>query len=138
MTQSSSQNRLAEQRSADASRPSSLSSRPFDSKQTCDRERDPVSEALIERHEEAAEAALAVTLAAGLVAAAALLSVRMRHERALRTLFAVALLSSAVSTGLMARVANLGGQIRHDEIRAVAASANVTGAGGTRSAEDDD
>jgi hypothetical protein len=62
----------------------------------------------------------------------------MRHERALRTLFAVALLSSAVSTGLMARVANLGGQIRHDEIRTVAASADAGGAGGARSAEDDD
>lgn len=97
-----------------------------------------VSEALIERHEEAAQAALAVTLAAGIVAAAALFSARMRHERALRTLFAVALLSSAVSTGLMARVANLGGQIRHDEIRTVAASADAGGAGGARSAEDDD
>lgn len=76
-----------------------------------------VSESLIERHEEAAARALAVTLAAGAVAATALLSIRLRRERAVRALFAMALLSALASTGLMARAANLGGQIRHDEIR---------------------
>ena len=76
-----------------------------------------ISEALIEHHEDAAAQALAAALAAGLVAAATLLCVRLRQERAVRILFAVALLSSLASTGLMGRVANLGGQIHHDEIR---------------------
>lgn len=81
-----------------------------------------VSERLIERHEEAAARALLVTLVAGAVAAAALFSIRLRQERAVRTLFAVALLSSLAATGLMGQVANLGGQIRHDEIRSGTAS----------------
>ena len=76
-----------------------------------------VSDTLIEHHEEAAARALAVTLGAGIIAAAALMAVRSRRERALRILFALALLSSLASTGLMGRVAHLGGQIRHDEIR---------------------
>jgi hypothetical protein len=80
-----------------------------------------VSEGLIEHHEDAAAQALAATLAAGVVAAAALLAVRLRHERAVRTLFVIALFSSLASTGLMGRVANLGGQIRHDEIRSASA-----------------
>ncbi len=81
-----------------------------------------VSEALIERHEEAADRALAVTLAAGLLAAAALLAVRLRRDRAIRMLSAIALLSSLASTGLMGQTAHLGGQIRHDEIRSQVAS----------------
>jgi hypothetical protein len=76
-----------------------------------------VSDARIERHEEAAEQALAVTLAAGAIAAAAFLAAHLRYERTLRALFAAALLGSVVSSGLMARAAHLGGQIRHDEIR---------------------
>jgi len=81
-----------------------------------------VTEALIERHEEAAGRALAVTIAAGLLAAAALVAVRLQREQAIRTLFAAALVSSLASTGLMGQVAHLGGQIRHDEIRSQAAS----------------
>lgn len=81
-----------------------------------------VSEALIERHEEAADRALAVTLATGLVAAAALVAVRLRRAQAARALFAIALLASLASAGLMVQVAHLGGQIRHDEIRSPVAS----------------
>lgn len=81
-----------------------------------------VSEALIKRHEEAADRALAVTVAAGFLAAAALLAVRLRCERAVRILSAVAWLSSLASTGLIGQVAHLGGQIRHDEIRSQIAS----------------
>ena len=76
-----------------------------------------VSEALIERHEEAADRALAVTLTAGLLAAAALLAVRLRRERTVRILSAIALFASLAATGLMGQAAHLGGQIRHDEIR---------------------
>jgi len=87
-----------------------------------------VSGALIERHEEAAARALAVTLGAGIVAATALVAVRLRRERAIRGLFALALLSSLAATGLMGQVAHLGGQIRHDEIRPSGAP-GVSGAG---------
>lgn len=82
-----------------------------------------ISESLIEDHEKAAERALAVTLVAGLVGAAALLAVRLRRQRAAKTLFAAALLSSLATTGLLGQVAHLGGQIRHDEIRAGRGSA---------------
>jgi hypothetical protein len=81
-----------------------------------------VSETLIERHEEAAEQALAVTIAAGILGAAALLAVRTRHDRAVKGLFTAALLLSLASTAMMAQVAHLGGQIRHDEIRPQVAS----------------
>lgn len=100
-----------------------------------------VSEKLIERHEDAAARALAVTLAAGALAAAALLSLRLRQERAVRTLFAAALISSLAATGLMGQVANLGGQIRHDEIR-LGAGSSAHQPSGTREArlrvDDDD
>ena len=76
-----------------------------------------MSGALIERHEEAADRALAMTLTAGLIAVAALAAVRLRRERAARIFSATALLASLVSSGLMGQVAHLGGQIRHDEIR---------------------
>ena len=77
-----------------------------------------VSETLIERHEQAAERTLAVTLAAGLLAATALVAVRLGRERVSRTLIVITMLSAVASTGLMGQVAHLGGQIRHDEIRA--------------------
>jgi hypothetical protein len=76
-----------------------------------------VSEAIIERHEEAAGLALGVTLAASAIAAAALLSVRLGSETAVRALSAAALLAALASTALMGRTAHLGGQIRHDELR---------------------
>jgi hypothetical protein len=76
-----------------------------------------VLETLIERHERAADRALAVTLVGGVIAAGGLLAVRLRRERALRILSAIALLTALTSTALMGQVAHLGGQIRHDEIR---------------------
>lgn len=97
-----------------------------------------VSEKLIEQHEEAALRALAVTLVAGVVAAAALFGVRLRRERVVRPLFAVALLSALTATGLMGQAANLGGQIRHDEIRAQNADASVRGGSREAPMPDDD
>ncbi len=76
-----------------------------------------VSEVLIERHEEAADRALALTFIGGVIAASGLIAVRLRREQALRILSALALLAALTSTGLMGQVAHLGGQIRHDEIR---------------------
>ncbi len=95
-----------------------------------------VSEALIEGHEEAAEQALAIVLIAGFVAAAALLAVRLRRDREARVLLAIALVSSLAATGSMARVAHLGGQIRHDELRPQVASAVPGRIGGGHQAEE--
>lgn len=79
-----------------------------------------VSEALIERHEEAAGAALALTLAAGGIAAAALIAGRLGRERLAAGLFVVALGASVADAATLGWVAHLGGQIRHDEIRLAA------------------
>jgi hypothetical protein len=76
-----------------------------------------VSETLIERHEEAAGRALAVTLTAGACAAIALFAMRMRRERLVSIFFATALVAALASTALMGHAAHLGGQIRHDELR---------------------
>lgn len=87
-----------------------------------------VSEALIETHEDAATRALAATLAAGAIAAAALLALALRRERALQGLSIAALIAALVSTVLIAQTAHLGGQIRHDELRPQgAASASPPG-----------
>lgn len=80
-----------------------------------------VSEARIERHEEAAAAALYVLLAAGGLAAAGLVIGRMRPDARARTVTGLTFLLTLVAAGMMLRVAHLGGQIRHDEIRAAAA-----------------
>jgi hypothetical protein len=76
-----------------------------------------VSEARIETHEEAAESALYVLLAAGGLAAAALAAARFRPAAPVRAVAGLALLTTVAATGMMLQVAHLGGQIRHDEIR---------------------
>lgn len=87
-----------------------------------------VSESLLHAHEEAAE------LANGFVAALAVASLGMafaqrRGQRLLKiSQFAVVALA-VLSTGLLARAANLGGQIRHTEIRDSAVAGMAPGAG---------
>jgi len=76
-----------------------------------------VVESVIERHEEAAESALAVVLAGAVVAAASLLAARLGREPLARALFFLALGLAIADTAALARVAHLGGEIRHDEIR---------------------
>ncbi len=71
-----------------------------------------VSEALIEQHEEAAELALWVMEALGLLSLAALF---LKANNKILTGVAFAL--SLITFGLMARTGYLGGQIRHTEIR---------------------
>ena len=74
-----------------------------------------ISEPAIERHE---DAALAATLALGVFGLAALASlVAFRGRRQPRWLGVTALALSLVPTALMGWTANLGGQIRHSEIR---------------------
>jgi hypothetical protein len=70
----------------------------------------------IEEHEEAAETATALALAAGGAAALGLLASFFREKYA-RALILLALVAGFVATGLLAYAANLGGRIRHTEIR---------------------
>lgn len=82
-----------------------------------------VSEARIERHEEAAESAFGVLLAAGAFAAVVLVARRVRPDSPGRALAGIVLLVTVTATGMMLQVAHLGGQIRHDEIRSASTSA---------------
>ena len=76
-----------------------------------------VSEAIIEEHEEAAESArIAAAAAAGL--ALVVLWLERRSRPAARPLGLVLLLASLLTFAILVRVALLGGQIRHTEIRA--------------------
>ena len=87
-----------------------------------------VSEAVIERHEEAAKLAMISIAAAGVAALAALFSIRW--QIAPRVLKVVVLLLGITSGGLMAQTAHLGGQIRHTEIRSGVAMQDVNANGG--------
>jgi len=78
-----------------------------------------VSEAVIESHEEAAEAAMIAAIGLGLLALAALATpARMVRVRQAATVGS--LVMSLATFGLVARTANLGGAIRHPEIGAPA------------------
>lgn len=74
-----------------------------------------VSEAAIERHEDIAEAAFALVLTVGGIALAALVLFRARAVPQWCTLSLLTL--AVVTSGVLAWTANLGGQIRHSEIR---------------------
>ena len=97
-----------------------------------------VSEALIERHEDAAGVALALTVLGGAIAAGTLLAGRLGRQRAAQALFATALAMSLADTAALAWVAHLGGEIRHDEIRTGAPAGTSDAAGAAGEAADDD
>lgn len=86
-----------------------------------------VLDVLIEQHEEAALIALIVAGVTGAVALLGLILFR-RAETLPVWVVAVSLMLSVATGGLMARTANLGGQIRHTEIRQNAAPSENTGA----------
>ncbi|MBS7648846.1 hypothetical protein KEJ17_04285 [Candidatus Bathyarchaeota archaeon] len=76
-----------------------------------------VTEEIIEEHEEAALTALIATLILGVISLGGL--IYFRHLASLPGwLIKVSLILSIISMGLMGWTANLGGQIRHTEIRA--------------------
>jgi len=79
-----------------------------------------VSRKQVHEHEEAAELALIAVEVAGAVALAGLLWTR--GGRRPKWLLPAALVLGAVALVLLARAANLGGHIRHPEIRSVAAA----------------
>lgn len=74
------------------------------------------AEPAIEAHEEAALVALIAIEALGVMALAALLL--FRHRIFPRPLAAAALIFAVATAGWMAQTANLGGRIRHAELRA--------------------
>jgi hypothetical protein len=74
-----------------------------------------VTEAIIDRHEDAAKVALILILAVGVVALSGLVTLRSRPAP---QWFAVLVLTLALAAGgALAWTANLGGEIRHTEIR---------------------
>ena len=75
-----------------------------------------VSHSDIEEHEEAAEGAAAATALTGAAALLALI-LETRGGPAARRVAGAAILLALVSVALMGRAANLGGLIRHQEIR---------------------
>lgn len=83
-----------------------------------------VSEAIIEQHEEAASLAFWCMEGLGLISLLILFWGR-RSESTAKTVTGFAFVLSLVTFGLMARAGNLGGQIRHSEIRSGAAAAQV-------------
>jgi hypothetical protein len=79
-----------------------------------------ISEAILERHE---EAALFATIGGGVVALVALAGLVLHRARPVGPRFAAATLVMTLGlVGGMAWTANLGGQIRHSEIRAGASA----------------
>lgn len=82
------------------------------------------SEALTERHEEVARVAMIAMIIVGVFSVVGLLAF---WKRALaRWVTPVALALSLVATGIMGYAANLGGMIRHTEIRSSSAAVSAT------------
>jgi uncharacterized membrane protein len=77
-----------------------------------------VSEAIIELHEDSALISLIFAMVAGAFALLALISNRLKWATFARFSVLGTILVSLFAAVLMARTANLGGQIRHSEIRA--------------------
>jgi uncharacterized membrane protein len=86
-----------------------------------------VSDIAMRMHQDAALLGFAVTQCAGLVAWIALWQMR-RRDRAARGIVVAATLLSVVAIAIMAGAANLGGEIRHPEIRSGPAQAEVEAA----------
>lgn len=82
-----------------------------------------VSETMIESHEEAALLAMVGATSLGAIALGGLLASRWSKAIA-KPLVAAALLGSLIVSGLLAWTANLGGQIRHSEIRSAPSQVN--------------
>jgi uncharacterized membrane protein len=86
-----------------------------------------VSDIAMRMHQDAALLGFAVTECAGLVAWLALWQTR-RRDRAARGVVVAATVLSVVAIAIMAGAANLGGEIRHPEIRSGPAQTEVAGA----------
>lgn len=101
-----------------------------------------VSEALIEQHEEAAELAIWVMEALGILSLVALF-LSVKNAAVAKVVVGITFVLSLLTFGLMARTGNLGGQIRHTEIRTGAAATipqdgGENGIKGANEGKDDD
>jgi len=76
-----------------------------------------VSHDLIEQHEDAAYFAMISMMITGVISLIGFILMMAKKTAAAKFLVLVALLLAVGSAGLMARTSNLGGQIRHSEIR---------------------
>ena len=76
-----------------------------------------VSETLIEQHEDSAKLSMVFLMITGAISLLGLILIKIRTSFVAGWFVAVALLFSIATAGMMARTANLGGQIRHSEIR---------------------
>lgn len=76
-----------------------------------------VTESVIDQHQSAAGLSLALVIAAGVAALGALLFSRAKGSKVRGVFVVVTLLISLVAGTSMLRTANLGGQVRHTEIR---------------------
>lgn len=74
-----------------------------------------VSERIMEQHEDTAKVAAGLTYLLGAIALIGLLL--KGSDKTKNTVMASMLMLSLITTGVMAKTANLGGQIRHSEIR---------------------
>ena len=92
-----------------------------------------VSEAVIGTHESAAMVSLVLAMATGLLAMGTVVLLRTRLVRAQSYLVMASLLVSMITGISMIQTANLGGQIRHSEIRA---ASQPTSSGGERKRTD--
>jgi len=101
-----------------------------------------VSEGIIELHEGSALISLIFAVIAGVFALVALISRRLKSGAFAQFAMVGTLFVSLVTGVLMARTANLGGQIRHSEIRAGAQTSGAqeqpNGSQRVRSRDDDD
>ena len=101
------------------------------------------SESFIDKHQSAAEVSLGLAMVSGAIALAAMIPLRMAYARFRGFLVTGALLASVLTCASMAWTANLGGQIRHTEIRPAGQAVNQTqteqkAGTKTRDADDDD
>lgn len=77
-----------------------------------------VSHSIIEEHEDAAKISMIFLMMTGVLSLAGLFLMRTKKAFVAGWFVLISLLFSVISAGLIARTANLGGQIRHSEIRA--------------------
>ena len=86
-----------------------------------------VSEAVIGTHESAAMVSLVLAMATGLLAMGTVVLLRTRLVRAQSYLVMASLVFSVITSISMIQTANLGGQIRHTEIRAASQPTSIGG-----------
>ena len=96
-----------------------------------------VSKTIMEQHEDAALPALVAMEITGFVALIGLFLLFRKSKFANWNVIAILVLS-LITFGLMARTANLGGQIRHQEIRSGTAATNNEKPATTETKKDDD